>query len=49
MGFDPRGVGASVPALSCDPNFFSGDRPDYIPANQAAEQVLIGAGEDVRG
>ena len=42
VGFDPRGVGASVPALSCDPNFFSGDRPDYIPANQAAEQVLIG-------
>ena len=41
VGFDPRGVGASVPALSCDPSFFSGDRADYIPANQAAEQVLI--------
>ena len=21
VGFDPRGVGGSVPALSCDPNF----------------------------
>jgi pimeloyl-ACP methyl ester carboxylesterase len=41
VGFDPRGVGASVPALSCDPSFFSGVRPDYIPANAAAEQVLI--------
>jgi pimeloyl-ACP methyl ester carboxylesterase len=42
IGFDPRGVGASVPALRCDPSFFSGVRPDYIPASQAAEQVLIG-------
>ena len=41
VGFDPRGVGASSPALSCDPNFFSGVRPDYIPANATAEQVLI--------
>jgi pimeloyl-ACP methyl ester carboxylesterase len=42
VGFDPRGVGGSVPALSCDPSFFSEVRPDYIPASQAAEQVLIG-------
>ena len=42
IGFDPRGVGASVPALHCDPSFFSGARPDYIPASQAAERVLIG-------
>ena len=41
VGFDPRGVGASVPALTCDPSFYSGRRPDYIPANAAAEQVLI--------
>jgi pimeloyl-ACP methyl ester carboxylesterase len=41
VGFDPRGVGSSVPALSCDPSFFSGVRPNYIPANSAAEQVLI--------
>jgi pimeloyl-ACP methyl ester carboxylesterase len=42
IGFDPRGVGASVPALHCDPSFFAGVRPDYIPASGAAEQVLIG-------
>jgi pimeloyl-ACP methyl ester carboxylesterase len=41
IGFDPRGVGASVPALHCDPSFFAGVRPDYLPASTAAEQVLI--------
>ena len=41
VGFDPRGVGASSPSLSCDPNFFKGVRPDYIPASAAAEQVLV--------
>jgi pimeloyl-ACP methyl ester carboxylesterase len=42
VGFDPRGVGGSVPALSCDPSFFDEVRPDYIPSSAAAEQVLIG-------
>jgi pimeloyl-ACP methyl ester carboxylesterase len=41
VGFDPRGVGSSVPALSCDPGFFSGVRPNYVPANAAAQQVLV--------
>jgi pimeloyl-ACP methyl ester carboxylesterase len=41
VGFDPRGVGSSVPQLSCEPSFFSGPRPNYTPANAAAEQVLI--------
>jgi pimeloyl-ACP methyl ester carboxylesterase len=41
VGFDPRGVGASVPKLTCDPAFFSGPRPNYIPASAGAEQVLI--------
>jgi pimeloyl-ACP methyl ester carboxylesterase len=41
VGFDPRGVGSSVPALSCEPGFFSGVRPNYVPANAAAEQVLV--------
>jgi pimeloyl-ACP methyl ester carboxylesterase len=40
VGFDTRGVGSSVPALSCDPAFFSKPRPDYVPATAAAEQVL---------
>src|SRR5260221_3324782 len=42
VGFDTRGVGASRPALHCDRAFFAGDRPNYIPANAAAEQVLVG-------
>ncbi len=46
VGFDPRGVGASSPALSCDPSFYQGVRPDYIPANAAAEQVLINRAKD---
>ena len=41
VGFDTRGVGASVPSLSCDPSFFSRPRPDYVPATKAAEQVWV--------
>ncbi len=41
IGFDTRGVGSSVPAISCDPSFFAGVRPDYIPATNAAEQVQV--------
>ncbi|MBV9095565.1 MAG: alpha/beta fold hydrolase [Streptosporangiaceae bacterium] len=40
VGFDPRGVGSSVPALSCDPGFFAGDLPDYVPADAAAAHAL---------
>ncbi len=39
VGFDTRGVGASVPSLSCDPSFFSQARPDYIPVSSADEQA----------
>jgi pimeloyl-ACP methyl ester carboxylesterase len=39
---DPRGVGSSTPTLHCDPSFFDGARPDYIPASKAAERVLTG-------
>jgi pimeloyl-ACP methyl ester carboxylesterase len=42
VGFDTRGVGTSVPALHCDPSFFAGVRPNYVPASKAAERVLIG-------
>jgi pimeloyl-ACP methyl ester carboxylesterase len=41
IGFDTRGTGASVPSLSCDASFFSGDRPDYIPTSAAEEQQNI--------
>ena len=33
VGFDPRGVGASRPALSCDPEYWTGPRPAYEPAS----------------
>ena len=39
VGFDPRGVGSSTPALHCDPGFFHGVLPDYIPASKAAERA----------
>ncbi|MDQ6816043.1 MAG: alpha/beta hydrolase [Actinomycetota bacterium] len=35
IGFDPRGVGSSKPALTCNPNYFRADRPNYIPLNIA--------------
>jgi pimeloyl-ACP methyl ester carboxylesterase len=41
VGFDMRGAGSSVPRLSCEPGFFAGPRPNYIPASAAAEQVMI--------
>lgn len=37
IGFDPRGVGSSEPSLSCIPNYFHGDRPQYIPTTEAIE------------
>jgi pimeloyl-ACP methyl ester carboxylesterase len=33
IGFDPRGVGASLPAVSCIKNFNTGPRPAYIPGS----------------
>lgn len=33
IGFDPRGVGASQPAVSCIKNFAAGPRPAYTPAS----------------
>ncbi|MEO8830227.1 alpha/beta fold hydrolase [Lapillicoccus sp.] len=41
IGFDPRGVGASIPALSCDPNHFGPDRPNYVPTSTALLQVWL--------
>jgi pimeloyl-ACP methyl ester carboxylesterase len=35
VGFDPRGVGTSVPAITCQPNYFSGDRRSYNPRNSS--------------
>jgi pimeloyl-ACP methyl ester carboxylesterase len=46
VGFDPRGVGGSVPALSCDPSFFTGARPNYDPTSAAEEQEMITRAKD---
>ena len=41
IGFDPRGVGSSEPSLSCDGNYFSYPRPQYIPYNRSLEQIWL--------
>ncbi|GAA2389492.1 alpha/beta hydrolase [Nonomuraea africana] len=48
VGFDPRGVGKSEPALRCvDPvKYFAPPRPDQVPRSSAAEQVLLGRAEE---
>jgi pimeloyl-ACP methyl ester carboxylesterase len=35
IGFDPRGVGSSIPAISCEPNYFSADRKSYDPTTKS--------------
>jgi pimeloyl-ACP methyl ester carboxylesterase len=35
IGFDPRGVGSSLPAISCEPDYFSGDRESYNPTTNS--------------
>ena len=40
IGFDPRGVGDSKPALTCDPKFYGYDRPPYKPDDAAIERRL---------
>lgn len=41
VGFDPRGVGSSVPALTCQPDYFSYDRPNYIPTSASIVQTWL--------
>jgi pimeloyl-ACP methyl ester carboxylesterase len=41
IGFDPRGVGSSVPALSCDPGYFGSDRPEYVVSTAALVQTWL--------
>ncbi|MER7111486.1 alpha/beta hydrolase [Streptomyces sp. NPDC000229] len=41
IGFDPRGVGASRPALDCKPGYFTPVRPDSVPRDQRDERVNL--------
>ncbi|MEU4727419.1 alpha/beta hydrolase [Streptomyces sp. NPDC023588] len=41
IGFDPRGVGKSEPALDCAPGHFAPVRPDSVPVDEATEQANL--------
>ena len=41
IGFDPRGVGASKPSLSCDSGYAGYDRPPYAPHTTKIETVWL--------
>ncbi|MFJ3669185.1 alpha/beta hydrolase [Streptomyces sp. NPDC090106] len=41
IGFDPRGVGASKPALDCKPGHFDPVRPDSVPVTAAVEKANL--------
>lgn len=41
IGFDPRGVGSSVPSLSCISDYFAGPRPTYVPRTPALTKVWL--------
>jgi pimeloyl-ACP methyl ester carboxylesterase len=46
IGFDPRGVGSSVPALICDPNYFGTNRPSYLPSTPQLAQAWLTRSKD---
>ncbi|MEW2624458.1 alpha/beta hydrolase [Streptomyces sp. NPDC048106] len=41
VGFDPRGVGRSTPALDCAPGHFKPVRPDTVPGTPAVERANL--------
>ncbi len=41
IGFDPRGVGSSRPALSCDTEYFGYNRPYYVPVTRSLERTWL--------
>ena len=41
IGFDPRGVGASKPALTCDRTYEGYRRPPYVPVTKALETTWL--------
>lgn len=41
IGFDPRGVGDTKPALGCITDYFAGPRPPYEPTTKTIEKAWI--------
>ncbi|WP_055493754.1 alpha/beta hydrolase [Streptomyces sp. TP-A0356] len=41
IGFDPRGVGESKPALDCKPGYVKPVRPDSVPSTPALEKANL--------
>ncbi|MGW5201401.1 alpha/beta hydrolase [Streptomyces spiralis] len=41
IGFDPRGVGAGEPAMTCAPDYFKPVRPDSVPSTPALEKANL--------
>ncbi|MEU8587655.1 alpha/beta hydrolase [Streptomyces sp. NPDC048664] len=41
IGFDPRGVGRSTPALNCEPGHFAPVRPDSVPTLPSLERANV--------
>ncbi|MGK5680523.1 alpha/beta hydrolase [Actinoplanes sp. URMC 104] len=41
IGFDPRGVGASKPALTCDSDYTGYNRPPYVPTTKQIEATWL--------
>ena len=41
IGFDPRGVGSSEPALTCDSTYAGYNRPPYVPTTRAIEREWL--------
>jgi len=41
IGFDPRGVGSSVPSLTCDGQYAGYNRPYYVPVTRALQTAWL--------
>ncbi|HEV8556774.1 MAG TPA: alpha/beta fold hydrolase [Actinophytocola sp.] len=46
VGFDPRGVGSSRPALSCIPDYAGYNRPFYVPITPNLERTWLKRSQD---